>query len=160
MSRLDGRIGRRVPGSGASKATRSAPRKKKHRYQVFISHSSSDTWVAQVIGEMVERLGAAVWIDAKDLSGGDFVLQEILNAVHACDEAVVLVTPMSVDSKWVSVEIGAFLGQRKRVTPVLNHVDHQAISPIQGVKAIDLNDLRHFLKELKKRLARARAGEE
>lgn len=106
------------------------------------------------------ELGAAVWIDAKDLSGGDVVLQEILKAVHACDEAVVLVTPLSAGSQWVAVEIGAFLGQGKRVTPILNHVEPRAISPIQGVKSIDLNDLKRFLTELKERLGRARAGEE
>jgi predicted nucleotide-binding protein len=154
------RVGRRTavaPASGrAGQATKAPKKTSRTPYRVFISHSSGDTWVAQVIGEKIGKLGAAVWIDAKDLSGGDFVLQEVLKAVHACDEAVVLVTPVSVSSQWVTVEIGAFLGQRKRVTPLLYHVDHKAISPIQGVKAIDLNDLRRFLTELRRRLGRTR----
>ena len=72
----------------------------------------------------------------------------------------VLVTPFSVSSQWVSAEIGAFLSHGKRVTPILNHVERQAILPLLGVKAIDLNDLQRFLMELKDRLGRARAGEE
>jgi predicted nucleotide-binding protein len=130
----------------------------KKKYKVFVSHSSGDAWTAKIIAEKIGEMGATVWIDAKDLSGGDFVLQEILDAVHACDEAVVLVTPLSASSQWVTVEIGAFLGQRKRVTPLLSHVDHNAIAPIQGVKAIELNDLQRFLTELRTRLGRTRAA--
>lgn len=59
-------------------------------------------------------------------------------------------SPGSVNSQWVLVEIGAFLGQHKRVTPVLNNVDHKAIAPIQGVKAIELQNapVADFLKQL------------
>jgi predicted nucleotide-binding protein len=160
MGSVGGRVGQSSSVGRSGETSSEPPRKKRRQYRVFIRHSSADTWMAQVIGEKIGNLGAAVWLDAKDLSGGDFVLQEVLKAVHECDEAVVLVTPFSVSSQWITVEIGAFLGQAKRVTPLLNHVDHQAISPIQGVKAIDLNDLQRFLTELKKRLGRTRAGRE
>lgn len=160
MRGVGGRHGRRSPIGRSGKATRARATKAQKRYRVFISHSAADTWVAQVIAEKIAKLGAAVWIDANDLSGGDYVSQEIITAVHTCDEAVVLVTPFSVSSQWVSAEIGAFLSHGKRVTPLLNHVERQAILPFQGVKAIDLNDLQRFLMELKKRLGRARAGEE
>jgi hypothetical protein len=116
--------------------------------------------VATVVGEKIGNLGAAVWIDARELAGGDILLEGLLKAVHACDEAVVLVTPLSAKSQWVAVEIGAFVGQGKRVTPLLNHVHHRGILPIQGLKAIELNDLESFLVELRKRVLRPRTEQE
>lgn len=43
--------------------------------------------------EKIEALGAECWLDEKDLAGGDV-------------EALILVSPNSVKSKWVPFEIG------------------------------------------------------
>ncbi len=43
-------------------------------------------------------------------------------------------------------------GQHKRVTPILNNVPYDAIVPLRGGKAIDLNDFDRFLSELDKRI--------
>ena len=62
-----GRVGGAGSPAGRVGETSSAPaRGKKQPYRVFISHSSADTWVAQVIGEKIVKLGAAVRLDAKD----------------------------------------------------------------------------------------------
>jgi hypothetical protein len=119
---------------------------------VFISHSSRDSWIARVIAEKVTALGAEVWLDGKDLRGGDIIDQEILKGIDACREAVVLLSPESVGSQWVIVEIGAIWGQHKRVTPILNNVSHDAIAPLKVAKAIDLKDFDRFLDEINERI--------
>lgn len=121
---------------------------------MFISHSSRDGFVAGVLAEKVQGSGAKVWLDAKDLAGGSPILETVMETVDKCQEAVVLVSPQSVNSQWVLVEIGAFLGQHKRVTQVLNHVDHTAIAPIQGVRAIELDQAQvaDFVKQLTRRV--------
>ncbi len=124
----------------------------KSSYVVFISHSSLDTWIAKVMAEKIESLGAQTWLDEKDLESGTVVVGEILRAIDACNEAIVLVSPQSVNSQWVIFEIGAVRGQHKRVTPVLNNVSYDAIAPMKDVKAIDLNRFGEFLSELKKRI--------
>jgi hypothetical protein len=45
----------------------------------------------------------------------------------------------------VIYEIGAVSGQHKRVTPILNQVNPDAIAPMKGVKSIDLNQFGDFL---------------
>lgn len=124
------------------------------RYVVFLSHSSLDTWIANVIAEKIQALGADCWIDEKDLTGGDVIVEDIIKGIDACHEAIVLISPNSVKSQWVSFEIGGVRAQHKRVTPVLNNVKPQQMAPMQDIKGIDLNKLDQFLAQLKKRISR------
>lgn len=124
------------------------------RYVVFLSHSSLDTWIASVIAEKIQALGADCWIDEKDLTGGDVIVEDIIKGIDACHEAIVLISPNSVKSQWVSFEIGGVRAQHKRVTPVLNNVKPQQMAPMQDIKGIDLNKLDQFLAQLKKRISR------
>ncbi|MFY9607980.1 MAG: toll/interleukin-1 receptor domain-containing protein [Blastocatellia bacterium] len=132
--------------------SRKKPKVKARSYAVFISHSSSDLWIAEQVAKLVGGLGAKVWLDKKDLKGGDVMADAIIGGIDACDEALVLVSPKSVKSHWVIYEIGAVSGQHKRVTPILNQVDPNAIAPMKGVKSIDLNQFDDFLIQLKKRV--------
>jgi hypothetical protein len=126
-------------------------------YVVFISHSSSDLWIAEQMAKLISALGANVWLDKKDLKGGDVMNDAIIGGIDACNEALVLVSPNSIKSPhWVIYEIGAVSGQHKRVTPILNQVDPDAIAPMKGVKSIDLNQFDDFLIQLKKRVIEQR----
>lgn len=125
---------------------------KKSEYIVFISHSSKDAWIARVIAEKIIAVGATPWLDEKRLEGGDIIGMKIRKGIDACQEAIVLVTPYSVKSQWVLLEIGAIWGQRKRVTPILHGVTYNALSPFSDVKAIELNDLEEFLVQLTNRM--------
>ncbi len=104
------------------------------------------------MAEKVTALGAEPWLDEKDIKGGDDILETIKEGIDTCHEAIVLVSPASVNSHWVVFEIGAAYGQHKRVTPVLNHVSADSIAPIKGLKAIELNKFDQFLIQLKKRI--------
>jgi hypothetical protein len=102
--------------------------------------------------EKVTAAGATPWLDEKELKGGDTLGEKIRQGIDACQEAIVLVSPNSVKSQWVLFEMGAVWGQKKRVTPVLHGVTHEALSPIRDIKAIELNDLDEFLLQLKRRV--------
>jgi hypothetical protein len=123
-------------------------------YVVFISHSSYDTWIANVIADKITALGAQPWLDKKELAGGDVIREKIMRGIRDCKEAIVLISPKSVKSQWVAVEIGAVSVLRKRVTPILNHVSPDAMAPMEGIKAIDLNNFEDFLGQLKARMAK------
>lgn len=122
---------------------------------MFISYSSQDAFIASTVQARVESAGASVWLDRKDLEGGDVILERIREGIDSCDEAIVLVSPASRQSQWVTLEIGAVWGQRKRVTPILIHTESGAILPFQGIQAIDLNDFEEFKKQLEKRVGKA-----
>jgi TIR domain len=129
------------------------------RYLVFLSHSTRDTWIASAVAERIRLEGGEVWIDIDELVGGDSIYQKIIEAVDSCDEAIVLMSPHSVNSGWVLFELGAICGQRKRVTPILTHVEPSAIPVMPGIKAVDINQLDHlFLPDLAQRIAAKRKG--
>lgn len=127
-------------------------------YLVFLSHSPGDGLVADLIAEKIRRKGGEVWLDIHKLAGGDRIYDRILSAVDSCDEAIVLLTPYSIHSKWVLFEMGALCSQHKRITPVLDHVKPEEVPIISGVRAIDINEIdRLLLPELTQRISE-RAG--
>lgn len=120
-------------------------------YVVFVSHSSSDSWVANQIAKNLARTGAEPWLDETDLEGGDDILERIRLGIDKCDEAIVLLSPESIKSPWVIFEIGGAYMQHKRVTPILSNVTSEGM-PISGLKGIDLNKFDQFLLQLTKRI--------
>lgn len=137
------------------KGSKRARAKKHPPYRVFISHSSRDKWVAARMAEKIEDAGADYWLDTRDLPGGGNISTVISQGVNDCQEIVILFSPYSKDSPWVSFEIGAAVVKRRYLTPILNNVQYNSVILIQGLKAIELNDFDQYLIELKKRIAKA-----
>jgi hypothetical protein len=98
----------------------------------------------------IKAVGGRVWLDQKDLKGGDVLEDAIREGIDGSQEGVVLISSRSVKSWWVPYEIGALRMQKKRVTPVLIGVDPKG--PLAGLKAIDLNDFGEYLVQLRKRM--------
>jgi predicted nucleotide-binding protein len=127
--------------------------KRKNAYWVFISYSTRDSWIAHVMKERIEALGAKVYIYEIDLAGGGVIVDEIIRGIDACHEAIVLVSPHTLQKPdWVIFEIGAIRGQHKRVTPILNNVDPEDLGPAKDIKGVDLNRFEQFLVQLRKRI--------
>jgi hypothetical protein len=128
-------------------------------YQVFVSHATADKWIAKVICEKIEAIGASTFRDDRDINGGDDIPEEIRRQIKQSREMVVLLTPKSVDRQWVLLEIGAAWGWRKnfRVVAILDHVD---ISPIpemiKSKKVIYINDFENYLNEITIRINKAK----
>jgi len=79
-------------------------------FQVFISHSSVDTWVARQIARAVEERGASYFLDEADMEYGDDFEDNILAAVRASQELLVLLTPWAIKRPYIWLEIGAVWG--------------------------------------------------
>jgi hypothetical protein len=62
------------------------------RPQVFISHASTDAWVAKQIASHIQQCGALSFLDQSDLSYGDDVEAEIVDAIALSSEMLVLLT--------------------------------------------------------------------
>jgi len=138
----------------ASRKSRKTAPRKSGEYVVFISHSSVDLWIAGQMAKEIKAAGARPWLDELDLEGGDLIRDRILRGIDACREAVVLITPQSIKSDWVSFEIGAVSIQRKRVTPVLQYVSHDQLKILADTKSLELNRFDQYLTQLKQRMRR------
>ncbi len=128
------------------------------QYAIFLSHSGRDIWLAKQIKKAIEAAisVAEVWLDEMSLTGGEQIIAALRSGIMQSNELVVLVSNESLKSQWVAWEIGMAAAWRKRITPLLNNVDYDAMAPLKGVKSYELNQFNRFLVELKQRAVQHR----
>jgi hypothetical protein len=77
---------------------------------VFLSHSSADDEMLAGAIRVLENHGGRVYVDKKDseLEQMDIfeIAERLRSAVRICKRFVLLITPRSKDSKWISWELG------------------------------------------------------
>jgi TIR domain-containing protein len=130
------------------------------RYLVFISHSYHDRWVAQQMARLIlakgRRYGVEVFLDVKDIEGGESIPESVRRSIQDCGELVVLLTTNSITRPWVLIEIGAAWGLEKRIVAIIDRVAPQDMPDvIHQDLAIDLNNFDTYLSQLVRR-ARSR----
>lgn len=75
-------------------------------YRVFVSHATADKWLAKTICEKIETTGAITFRDDRDINGGDDIPQALKSAISQSEELLVLMSPASIDRRWVLLEVG------------------------------------------------------
>ena len=132
-------------------------------FQVFISHSSVDTWVARQIARAVEEQGATYFLDEAAMEYGDDFEDKILAAVRASQELLVLLTPWAVKRPYIWLEIGAVWGQGQRIVGVLYGLGVKELMTDEGTPAllkritlVEINKLDEYFDQLAARVKKAR----
>jgi hypothetical protein len=124
-------------------------------YQVFVSHATSDKWIAKSMCEKIENTGAKTFRDDRDICGGDDIPEEIRRQIKQSKEIVVLLTPESVDRRWVMLEVGAAWGWSKRMR-IMIFMCLVSVDPIPDMiknkQAMGLNECDNYLNELAQRV--------
>jgi hypothetical protein len=126
---------------------------------VFISHSGTDTWVAEAFSEKIRALGAETFLDEENIAIGDDFDDTIRAALERCDELVVLLTPWALKRPYLWAEVGAANLRRIPVIGVLHgltvkDLDRKTSAPIliRRRNLIDINDFSRYLRELGERI--------
>lgn len=121
-------------------------------YQVFVSHATYDKWVATVLCEKLEAVGVATFRDDCDIDGGGDIAEAIRDSISQCSEVLVLISPESVERRWVVLEIGMAFMAKKRIVPILLHATaDQLPGIIDHKRAFDINRFDAYLADLLKR---------
>jgi hypothetical protein len=135
------------------------------RPRVFISHASTDSWVARQIEAKARLCGAETFLDCEHIEHGDDFEEKIIDAAADCTELVVLFTPTARDRKYVWLEIGMFLGARKRIVGILYGVKKEEISSdqftpvaLKRIDSVDLNDIDTYFNQLSRRVGECEAS--
>lgn len=124
-------------------------------YRIFLSHASTDKWIAKIICEKLDEIGLTSFRDDRDIRGGDDIPDEIQNEIRRCDELLVLLTPQSIGRVWVMLEIGMALARKRRIVPLLYHISVDPIPDmLKSKKAYALNDIDVYFDEVRERLAK------
>ncbi|MCC6975533.1 MAG: SUMF1/EgtB/PvdO family nonheme iron enzyme [Anaerolineae bacterium] len=91
------------------------------RDHIFISYAHADrAFVEKLVGNLRER-GYLVWIDLDGIRGGDVWRQAISDGVSASGVVLVILSPDSVKSEWVKIELTIARKQGKKIVPLLAH---------------------------------------
>jgi hypothetical protein len=118
-----------------------------------------DRWIAKQCARLTEEGGRGrvqVFLDEKDIEGGQSIAESVRMSIVDCDEFVVLLSQYSKDRPWVLIEMGAAWGLRKPIIAVIDKIGPNEIPDIIGLlKAIDLNDFDQYLAQL---FRRSKAG--
>ncbi|MFZ2855342.1 MAG: CHAT domain-containing protein [Rhodocyclaceae bacterium] len=81
---------------------------------LFLSHSSHDDAFVRELRQALADLGQGVWIDSRQLKGGDPLWSEIAKAIDDSAAYAVLVSPAALQSKWVGKELRYALDLQKQ----------------------------------------------
>jgi TIR domain len=92
--------------------------------EVFLSHASADDVVVAELRRRLAAQGVPVWVDSRALRPGDGLAPQIEKAITEAAHFVVVISPATVNSEWVSREVERALEvarsrQGYRVIPVL-----------------------------------------
>jgi hypothetical protein len=121
-------------------------------FDIFLSFSIRNKGEAQEICEKAENKGLKVFMSEKDIESGDEWTEEIRNALRSSREVAILVSPDSINSKWVTIESGAAWSLKKRITPILFRCAPSQLPIIlTNYQARDLHKLDLYLREVIKR---------
>lgn len=130
----------------------------RERPKVFISHASTDMWVARQIQRCVKACGADTFLDCEHIEHGDDFEERIIEEANDSTELLILFTPTARDRKYVWMEIGMFLGARKRIVGVLYGVTKEEIAAdqftpvaLKRISSVDLNEIESYFTELEER---------
>ncbi len=74
-------------------------------YSIFISYCSSEEELAKRLHSKLKEHGLRVWFAPENLKAGEYVDEQLDKAIHSHEKLLVLLSPESIESKWVRFEI-------------------------------------------------------
>lgn len=123
---------------------------------MFFSHSHKDSWITRQCARLIEEGGkphVRVFVDEKDIEGGQSIPESVRIGIEQCDEFVVLLSRDSKDRPWVLIEMGAAWAFRKPIIVIIDKIAPNEMPDIVSRdKAIDLNDFDQYITQLLKRV--------
>lgn len=117
--------------------------------KVFISYSRDEAWLAGRMKAELVQLGVHVFTYETNVATGDYIFDKIRENLIECDDFIILLTPTSVTSPWVLVELGGALVLNKRVIAFHTYLKPNEIpDPITPVMRRHINDTKPYYDEL------------
>jgi TIR domain len=107
--------------------------------KVFVSYSSGDSAFAKMAAKQLQERGIDVWLDRGSLHPGDDWRKGIDDGISSTDVLIVVLSPRSSKSPYVTYEWASALGKRRRVIPVL--IESTELHPrLEALQWLDFTD--------------------
>ena len=109
---------------------------------VFISYSKTDSTFADLVKMKLKAANIDVWMDEDKLNAGEEWRNEIDLGISNADALVVILTPESCNSSYVTYEWAFALGSKKKIIPLLHDRNAKIHPRISGYHYLDFTDQR------------------
>jgi len=121
-------------------------------YDVFLSFSSKNRDQAREIKACGDRMRVRIFMDEREIEGGDIWDETIRAALQGSRELALLATRDGFKSEWVSTEWGAAWAMQRRITPLLHRCDVDDMPEcLRRHQAIDWHTYEAYLRKVKER---------
>ena len=84
---------------------------------IFISYSTKDSDIANLVHSYLEGNGISCWIASQNIEGGESFAMKIVEAIEGCTAFVLIASGNSNDSPHVSREMSLATGKNKKIIP-------------------------------------------
>ena len=80
---------------------------------IFISHSNQDANFVSELRTQLESFGLKTWVDCRELTAGQKLEPKIEQAIDDSSHLIAIISPQTVNSKWVRKEIKHALAKQQ-----------------------------------------------
>jgi hypothetical protein len=113
---------------------------------IFLSYSSKDREFAVWLRDEFRKDNYSIWRDGDRIEAGSKWMKQLRKGLETCQVMVLLISPDSVDSEYVALEVEEFQSKGKRIFPVkvrpCETPDH--LSKLQMVDATENKERAYF----------------
>lgn len=123
-------------------------------YDIFLSYSLKDhDWVKSLIKALSQR-NLRVWSDSEEIQAGDAWLDAVGEAIRKSKFFVTIITPESVGSSYMAVELGSALALKKLLIPIVSKdtPSEELPGPVRLRKYISMDEPEIVAEEICRRL--------
>ena len=107
--------------------------------EVFISYSSKEKEMADLVRETLENNGISCWMAPESIPASSGYAAEITEAISNCKVVVLMLSYPSMESKWVTKEVDFAICENKPIIPF--HIDD---SKLNKTFQLYLNNVQHI----------------
>lgn len=88
-------------------------------FDVFLSYPHEEgEWVRRLVSALTER-GLRVWYDETAIKPGESWIEGLQHGLRASTHFVFVITPKVAQSNWAAFELGAALGMKRSIIPIV-----------------------------------------
>jgi hypoxanthine phosphoribosyltransferase len=112
-------------------------------FDIFISYSQSDSSIANDLQSRIEARGLTCFMAEKNIKISERWEIQVINALKTSEQILLLITPKSINSKWVMLESGAAWVLQKKLIPLLMHTNIDDLP--EPIKNFQSRNIEHSL---------------
>jgi hypothetical protein len=121
-------------------------------HKVFISYAHEDKFVAEDIYAKLDHLGINAFLDEKNIGIGERITLAVNGHLMSSSILVVIISPASIKSNWVMLELGQAIAMSKTILPYLIHPSQDVPDVLRDTKCTsDFDSLISYFSSLAKK---------